>query len=107
MRDVRWEKLHQDAFLVGENFGPGKNPMINAREFTREWQRMRKALNMPKQYQFYSLRDTGIVHMLRSGVPIDDVMKQAGHTILETTTRYVRHPSPEAVAALKRMKKGF
>ena len=105
--NLPWSSLRGGDFLVGAHFLPGSIPLSDTRQYTLHWKRMRAALNMPSQYQFYSLRDSGIVHLLDMGVPINKVMIQAGHADLHTTTKYVRHLSPSAVVEIKHLKKGF
>lgn len=79
-----------DQFIFGKNFEASRNK-LDPKRFGKKWSAMREKLEMPKQYQMYSLRDTGIVDLLKSGVSPDEVMKQAGHHSLEITTVYARH----------------
>lgn len=102
-----WGKLTGDSLLVGKDFVPGGESVKRTDQYTRRWDALRKELKLPKQYQFYSLRDSGIVHMINSKVPLNEVMMQAGHADLTTTTKYVRFANPEAVEALKGLEKGF
>lgn len=102
-----WEKLHPDSVVIGKKFKPGGAPVSRPDLFTKEWAKMREALNMPREYQFYSLRDTGIVHMIRDDVPLNVVMAQAGHADLTTTTRYVKFANPEPVAEIKHLRRGL
>ena len=91
-------KPHQ--YIFGKEFMPG-NDRISPKTFSKRWSSMRKRTNLPANYHLYSLRDTGIVMLLRAGVPIDEVMKQAGHTNLETTSIYVRHYLPTGSEIIK------
>ena len=105
--EIPWTDLSMDRPILGVDFQYGAPQMKDARDYTRRWQRLRKALKMPMQYQFYSLRDGGIVHMIESGVPLNNVMAQAGHADLHTTSKYTRHINPKAVEQIKGLKKGF
>lgn len=102
-----WDRLSADCAVIGKNFVPGGVRLKRTDQYTRRWNDLRNELKMPKQYQFYSLRDSGIVHMINMRIPLNEVMRQAGHADLTTTTKYVRYANPEAVEALKGLKKGF
>lgn len=88
----KWEYAGamDDQFIFGKNFEPSRLK-LDPKRFGKKWAAMRTKLEMPKQYQMYSLRDTGIVELLKNGVSPDEVMKQAGHHSLEITTIYARH----------------
>jgi integrase len=77
-------------FSSAKTLGPGKIKM-DSRCFAKHWNKMKKALDLPESFQFYSLKDTGIVQMLSDGVPPNEVMIQARHSDLKTTTEYLKH----------------
>lgn len=78
-------------YLISDNsWSYGVKPK-NSHAFVKAWDRMRDALNLPREYQLYSLRDTGIHDLLISGVVDIDVMHAAGHSDLSMTTRYADH----------------
>jgi integrase/recombinase XerD len=52
---------------------------------------IKRYIEHSKEMQFYSLRDTGITQMLRSGVSAGQVRDQAGHSSLEITNLYTRN----------------
>lgn len=68
----------------------GKRPMGNG-TYGKAWDRMRKDLKLPKEYQLYSLKDTSINSMLKAGVDDLSVMQAAGHKDLSMTTIYANH----------------
>ena len=47
--------------------------------------------------QLYSLRDTGINNMLKSGIDPLTVMQHADHHDLAMTTRYANHADPNLI----------
>jgi integrase len=47
--------------------------------------------------QLYSLRDTGINEMIKSGIDDLSVMQHADHSSLDMTTRYANHADPHLV----------
>ena len=56
---------------------------------------MRKALNIKKEYQLYSLKDTGISNLLNSGVPPLKVRDHARHSALAMTEKYTQRNNAE------------
>lgn len=76
-------------YIFSEKYEPGRK-LIGSNRLTNKWTRLRKKMNLPKEYQFYSLKDTGIVNMLRKGIPPNIVRDQAGHTSIETTNKYIQ-----------------
>jgi integrase/recombinase XerD len=95
--------LHQmpsKAWLIGKHLKPGDTPV--ARNTMRNrWVKMRDELRWPSSKQLYSLRDTGIIQLLRDGVDLLHVMQQAGHTEIGTTNQYLRHAFPNGPAEVK------
>ena len=73
-------------------FGPDLHPSPNqvaVNRFRQEWSKMRKALNWPDSYQFYSLKDTGISDNIdRYGLLT--ARDQARHSDAATTNRYAK-----------------
>lgn len=59
--------------------------------YLRKWEKLRKALQLPPEYQQYSFRDTGITDYLKHGVDALTVMQLAGHSDLKITSIYARH----------------
>lgn len=88
------------AWLVGPDLLPGEKP-IARNTLNRHWVQMRTRLRWPASKQLYSLRDTGIIDLLRAGVDPLSVMQQAGHEDLSTTNKYVRHAFPHGPAEVR------
>ena len=89
-----------DWYLIGADFRPGKSPMP-VTKYTKTWDKMRKALHLPDEMQLYSLRDTGINNMLKSGIDPLTVMQAADHHDLAMTTRYANHADPNLIQTLE------
>lgn len=83
----------QGAWLLTKTGYPGEQ-QIGRNTLHNRWDRMRKALGWPASKQLYSLRDTGIIDLLRAGVDLLAVMQQAGHTEVGTTNEYLKHAFP-------------
>ena len=64
--------------------------------------RTHQILKLPTQYKFYSLKDTGITEMLRSGCDTLSVKEQARHSSLLMTDIYTPHDIQEANPLLLR-----
>lgn len=74
-------------FLFSDNFCPGSERK-SEKTFRDFWDRkVRKALNFPKSYKFYSLKDSGITSMLRNCDTLT-VRDQARHSSILMTNKY-------------------
>jgi integrase len=76
------------AFSAND-FKPGKRKLA-PKKISDTWTQVRKALAFPAHYQFYSLKASGITHMLQSGISPLAVRDQARHHDLSMTDKYVR-----------------
>ena len=88
-----------DYLFADKSWKCGKQPM-SQHSFTNTWIDMRDEMKLPKEYQLYSLRDSGINSMLEEGIPALDVMQAAGHSDLSMTTRYGNHKNPNLIKKL-------
>jgi len=92
--------ITSDEYLIGHGFENHKK-QLQKRIYQRTWGAMRKELQLDATIKFYSLRDTGIVNMISDGIPLDDVMKQFGHSSLEITSIYIKHAQPKGSDKIK------
>ena len=77
-----------DHFLFGKNFIPSAE-RYNADQYNRRWKKMREALGWGDEYQFYSLKDSGIRDLANEqGVVV--ARDQARHSDVSTTNRYIQ-----------------
>lgn len=82
-------------YLFSDKFKPG-NKHKHEKQFTDYWANtVRKNLRFPTNYQFYSLKDTGITNMLRK-YDVLTVRDQARHSSIEMTDKYTPHDILEA-----------
>lgn len=99
-------KSPPDFYAVGDGLLPSREPMNLNMPATR-WSAMRRALGWSADKQLMSLRDSGIVQLIRDGVPLESVMKQADHKSLATTNTYVQHAHPHAQEEVRRRASHF
>jgi len=84
-----FENISSNDYLFSNNFVPG-NQGMSTHSISSKWARLRAKLDLPMEYQFYSLKDTGIIKMLSIGIPPNAVRDQAGHEDLTTTNKYIK-----------------
>lgn len=78
-------------YLIGRDWVPGDTP-ITTKAFQKRWDKMRKDLEMPMQYQVYSLRDCSAFYRMESkDVTALDTMKALGHKRIYQTLAYADH----------------
>lgn len=61
---------------------------MNPKKISDTWEKYRKQLNIGREFQFYSLKDTGITDLLNAGVPALKVRNQARHSDIKITEKY-------------------
>lgn len=84
------DNFPEDYYLFGGSLTPSEH-QAGYKRAGKEWDKMRKALQLPDEMQLYSLRDSGIFEMLKSGIDDLSVMQHADHSSLDVTTRYADH----------------
>jgi len=99
----RLKNAKANDYLIGERFLPGPVPM-HVNNYAKTWAKMRERLNkghkepiIPDTMQLYSLRDTGINLMIKSGIDTVSVMHAADHHDLSITTKYADHVDPNLI----------
>lgn len=78
-----------DDYILSVAFRQGKTP-IAQRTFENHYNYVRRDLNISRQYNFYSLKHTGITNMLHAGVAPIKVKEQARHADLSITEAYIK-----------------
>lgn len=89
-----------DDYLIGRLIKPSPEPCSND-YLHKYWDKMRKALKLPEEMQLYSLRDTGINNMIKSGIDPLTVMQHADHHDLSMTTRYANHADTKLIDTIR------
>lgn len=89
MLDLNIFKNPQDWYLFSSNINPG-DKSVSRRMLSKHWDKMRSKLKLKEEYQYYSLKDTGITDMLSKHVSNIAVRDQARHSSLSITDIYAR-----------------
>lgn len=95
-----------DYLFESKTWRPGKKP-VASHTFTTVWEWIRDALHLLKEYQLYSLRDSGINNLLVAGANDLDVMQAAGHSDLKMTTRYANHIDNDMIKRINKIAPKF
>ncbi len=78
----------QEDFLFSQdNFKAGKK-QLKPKKISDEWSNMKKVLDFKSEYQFYSLKDTGITELFLLNVPVIKIRDQARHHDIKITETY-------------------
>lgn len=89
VKEIMKLATNNSYYIFSKSFIPGKNRW-DSREIARYWAHIREQLQLPKELQFYSLRDAGIIQKLRDGMDPVVVKELADHSSLEITNKYVK-----------------
>ena len=89
MLDLEIFKYPASNYIFSDGCIPGRTKRI-PKMFRDHWEKVRTALKFPKEYKFYSLKDTGITSMLRQYDTLT-VRDQARHSSLLMTDVYTPH----------------
>lgn len=96
MIDLGYFNYPSNYFIFSADFMPGKS-WRDEKSYRDFWsKRVRTTLKFPKEYKFYSLKDTGITAMLRAGYDALSVKEQARHSSLLMTDIYTPQDIKEA-----------
>ncbi|MCR4602476.1 MAG: tyrosine-type recombinase/integrase [Prevotella sp.] len=88
MIDLDIFSAHGGCYLFSSRFMPGEEQK-SEKAFRDYWSgHLRRDLKFSTQYVYYSLKDTGITNMLRSGMDPISVRDQARHSSLAITNTY-------------------
>lgn len=98
-------KFPNDYYLFSDGFKPGKN-YHSEKQFRDRWAKIRKALDFPDKYKFYSLKDSGITNMLRHN-DVLSVRDQARHSSILMTDIYTPHDIQQANDLIKNYEDNF
>lgn len=88
MADLDFFNAPTSSYIFSSGFRPGPK-FCRERAYRDYWNTaIVPALKFPKEYKFYSLKDSGITGMLRAGLDALSVKEQARHSSLQITDAY-------------------
>ena len=88
MRQLGTLRAPKDWYIFSNRLRPG-TVKLDSRAFRDRWARLRKRLGISKEYQFYSLKDSGIRDLANSaGIVI--ARDQARHSSIAVTNKYLQ-----------------
>ena len=88
MRELGTLKHPKDWYIFSNRLRPG-TVKLDSRAFRDRWARLRKRLGISREYQFYSLKDSGIRDLANSsGIVI--ARDQARHSSIAVTNKYLQ-----------------
>jgi integrase len=88
MRELGTLRAPKDWYIFSSRLRPG-TVKLDSRAFRDRWARLRKRLAIPKEYQFYSLKDSGI-RDLANNAGIVIARDQARHSSIAVTNKYLQ-----------------
>lgn len=99
MKELGIDKCPKEAWLFGYGCKPCFVPGNHA-QFRYRWWNMREELGLPREVQFYSLKDTGIIDLINAeGVLL--ARDQARHSSIAVTNLYAQYGGNTAHEATK------
>ena len=78
---------NSDYLFSTDNFKPGRK-QLTPKKISDTWAKYRNLYGFDSKFRFYSLKDTGIMDLLNSGVPSIKVRDQARHYDIKQTESY-------------------
>jgi len=100
------KEYEKDMFIFSQTMMPGYMQAHGAK-FGKKWIKLRKILKLDETMQLYSLRDTGITELIKSGIDPLSVQKHADHYSLEMTAIYTKHADPNLVKIIREKAPAF
>ncbi|SJL32816.1 integrase [Porphyromonas phage phage019b_ATCC49417] len=98
---------HPDNYYIfSDNFMPGRDRR-SEKTFRDEWLKMRRKLKLPENYQFYSLKDSGVTDMLEKNIPAIAVRNQARHSSVSVTEIYTQRRERKANEEIAKFEGNF
>ncbi|PKP20383.1 MAG: hypothetical protein CVU04_04025 [Bacteroidetes bacterium HGW-Bacteroidetes-20] len=87
-------KYPKDYFLFSSLMIPGKK-QADQDKYRKRFEKIKKRLNIPKEFQLYSYRDSGISDYIKEGLDLISIKQHADHHSLAMTDIYTDHYDPK------------
>lgn len=101
LKRIDFDNLSNESFLFGKKFKPSLTDHIADVAVSAHWRKICNNLELPKDCELYGLRHKTISDMANSGIPLNVIRLQAGHTQTIMTAHYANHYNQEAVEYLQ------
>lgn len=90
----------REFYVFGREGIPGPR-LVGKNRFRERFNVIRRELNMPFEYKFYSWKHTGAVEADEAGLPMKDISNQLGHGSLKSTDHYFRNKKVSTSKAIR------
>ncbi|MDR2065914.1 MAG: tyrosine-type recombinase/integrase [Prevotellaceae bacterium] len=91
VREWKLNEYDKDFYIFGKSHLPGATH-LGENNLRHRFNQIRKKLNMPFEYKFYSFKHTGATMLAEQGEPIINIRDHLGHKSIATTEHYLnRH----------------
>lgn len=101
MLDLGVYRYPSDYYIIGHDFTPSERQCTD-KVLRAKWLQVRKALQLPDKYQFYSLKDSGITKMLNI-IDVAEVRDQARHSSIAITDVYTDRSKAQGNERIKNL----
>jgi len=81
-------QANKNDFVFSKNLFKTGPEQLKPKKITDTWSQLQQILGIPKEFQFYSLKDTGITDLFELGISPLKIRDQARHSDLKQTERY-------------------
>lgn len=96
MNNYQLERYPLDYYFITRDLSPGTKK-TGTKELDKIWEKLRNKLELGKEAQLYSYRDTGITALEDSGIPRRVIIKLTGHKTEKMAGRYIGQPNKELI----------
>jgi site-specific recombinase XerD len=84
----------REYYLFSSDMNPGRK-QADKDKFRKRFEKIKKQLKIPKEYQLYSYRDSGISDYIKEGLDLISIKQHADHHSLAMTDIYTDHFDPK------------
>lgn len=96
LKKMNLDKYPSNYYLFSSGLKPGKTPLCT-RKIDKYWDKMRTAIDLPKEMKLYSYRDTGITDLKKAGHSNLFISSITGHLNSDEIETYTHAPDPKAL----------
>jgi integrase len=86
---VNIRQYPENHFIISKRKVPDGDP-VSKNYLWNHWDKIRKKVNLPRDYKLYSFKHTGDIMAYRAGIGLKDLQMQNGHHSLDQLNSYLR-----------------